>query len=157
MPRSRTAYHHGNLRQALLEAALELTRAGGPGALVVREVTARVGVSPNAAYRHFADRDALLAAVVQRVQAAMAEQMVAPARPAPDDPGAAVAGLRAVGLGYIEFALREPGWFEVAFATPRLAGTGELGRAAGALPPPLRRLVEALDDLVAAGLLDPDR
>ncbi|RCK70515.1 TetR/AcrR family transcriptional regulator [Desertihabitans brevis] len=157
MPRSRTAYHHGNLRQALLEAALELTRAGGPAALVVREMTARAGVSPNAAYRHFADRDALLAAVVEQVQARMAEQMAAPARPAPDDPDAAVAGLRAVGLGYIEFALREPGWFEVAFATPRLAGAGDLGRPAGSLPPPLRRLVEALDDLVAAGLLHPDR
>ena len=57
------AYHHGDLAQALVDAGLEVTRAGGPSALTIREVTRRVGVSPNAAYRHFPDRLALLRAV----------------------------------------------------------------------------------------------
>ena len=56
----KTGYHHGDLRTALIDAGLHLTRTGGPDALTIREATRRVGVSPNAAYRHFADRDALL-------------------------------------------------------------------------------------------------
>lgn len=58
---ARKPYHHGNLREALLEASLEITREGGADALSLRDATRRAGVSPNAAYRHFADRDALLA------------------------------------------------------------------------------------------------
>src|SRR5260221_4010048 len=53
----------GTVRAALIEAGLELARSGGPDAVVLREVTRIVGVVPNAAYRHFADRDAFLAAV----------------------------------------------------------------------------------------------
>src|SRR6516165_9120279 len=53
----------GGVRTALVEAGLDLARTGGPDAVVLREVTRQVGVVPNAAYRHFADRDALLAAV----------------------------------------------------------------------------------------------
>ena len=56
----------GTVRSALVEAGLELARSGGPDAVVLREVTRMVGVVPNAAYRHFADRDALLAAVRER-------------------------------------------------------------------------------------------
>src|SRR5918912_1423495 len=52
----------GAVRSALVEAGVELARSGGPDAVVLREVTRMVGVVPNAAYRHFADRDALLAA-----------------------------------------------------------------------------------------------
>src|SRR3954466_234959 len=80
-PPPRSTYRHGDLRRALLEAGIELARAGGPEAVVLREATRRVGVAPNAAYRHFADRDALLAAVCQaglrelarRMEAGMAE------------------------------------------------------------------------------------
>ncbi|MDQ6716487.1 MAG: TetR/AcrR family transcriptional regulator, partial [Actinomycetota bacterium] len=62
-PAIRTSrYHHGDLRRALVLAATSLARAGGPDAVVLREVTRQVGVSANAAYRHFADRDALLEA-----------------------------------------------------------------------------------------------
>nr|WP_269449906.1 TetR/AcrR family transcriptional regulator [Auraticoccus cholistanensis] len=147
-----------------MEAGLQLTRAGGPSALVLRDVTRRVGVSPNAAYRHFADRAGLLQAVVERVQQEMTALMHPDGTPDGEDPAArARAQLRAVGLGYIDFALREPGWFELAFAAP------ELGRAPGPgpgsgydhapgppLPAPLARLVDALDGLVAAGVLRPE-
>ncbi|WP_354002789.1 TetR/AcrR family transcriptional regulator [Microbacterium elymi] len=102
---SRATYHHGDLRQALIEAGLELTRAGGPDALALRDVTRRVGVSPSAAYRHFADRDALLAAVATRIQDDMAQRMRSFQASAPDATGR----LRAVGLGYIAFALARAG------------------------------------------------
>ena len=61
--RARKTYHHGDLRQALVQAGLELARAGGPEAVVLREATRRAGVAPNAAYRHFANREALFGAV----------------------------------------------------------------------------------------------
>jgi AcrR family transcriptional regulator len=174
--RNRGAYHHGNLREALLEAGLEITRTGGPTALGLRDVTRRVGVSPNAAYRHFADRDRLLHAVAGRIQNEMAAQMAAQmsgARSAPasaqDPVGTARDELRAVGLGYIGFALQEPGWFDVAFGgdvfadpnvAPVTAGTTAgpaPGPTAPELPAPLARLVTALDHLVDAGELDPGR
>src|SRR3989475_12236049 len=60
---SRESYHHGDLRQALVEAGLALAREGGPQAIVLREATRRAGVAPNAAYRHFANRQALFDAV----------------------------------------------------------------------------------------------
>lgn len=165
-PPART-YHHGNLRVALLEAGLEICRVGGPAALSLREATRRVGVSPNAVYRHFTDRADLLLAVRERLQLEVAAWMrdpllaeslpdsTPPSSP-PSGPASGRAALRAVGLGYITFALREPGWFETAF--------GDLGpgpyrpdESQAALPPPLQRLVQALDEAVADGSLHPDR
>ncbi len=149
---TRRTYHHGNLREALVEAGLELTRAGGPTALGLRDVTRRVGVTPNAAYRHFADRESLLAAVAARIQDDMVARM---ATIAATDPGDPVADLRAVGLGYVEFALAEPGWFRTAF------GMDESGpprsQRVGDVAAPLARLHTALDALVAAGRLAPER
>ena len=85
MDPARSTYHHGNLRSALIDAALDLTRTAGSRGLVLRDVTRAVGVSPNAAYRHFADRESLRAAVATRIQDEMVERMLAlqpPARPA---------------------------------------------------------------------------
>src|SRR5271170_4325616 len=65
----------GAVRSALIEAGLELARSGGPDAVVLREVTRMVGVVPNAAYRHFADRDALLAAVRDAALGQLAQRM----------------------------------------------------------------------------------
>jgi len=61
--RVRETFRHGDLRNALLEAGIELARQGGPNAVVLREATRRAGVAPNAAYRHFTDREDLLQAV----------------------------------------------------------------------------------------------
>ena len=72
---AQTAYHHGDLRAALIDAGLQLTRSGGPEALTIREATRRAGVSANAAYRHFADREALLTAVAMAIQDRMAARM----------------------------------------------------------------------------------
>ncbi|MBX9748821.1 MAG: TetR family transcriptional regulator, partial [Roseococcus sp.] len=59
-------YHHGDLRAALLDAADALLDEGGDGAVSLREAARRAGVSPTAAYRHFADKEALLAALALR-------------------------------------------------------------------------------------------
>ncbi|WP_229052915.1 TetR/AcrR family transcriptional regulator [Aeromicrobium sp. Leaf350] len=143
-------YHHGDLREALIEAGLTLTRQEGPEALRMREVTRAVGVSPNAAYRHFADRRELLDAVGQRIQHLMVDRMVALRSGTGDRATQAIDGLRAVGLGYIDFALGEPGWFAVAFF-PAPGSRPE--DAAPREAPPYRMLVDALDEMVAAGLL----
>jgi AcrR family transcriptional regulator len=143
-------YHHGDLRAALIDAGLQLTRGGGPEALTIREATRRVGVSPNAAYRHFADREALLSAVATAIQHRMAEQMQGSERRRGSAERQARSRLRAVGLGYIKFALDEPGWFSVAFF-----GAVQLDETAAA--PPYLALVEALDAMVDAGALSPQR
>src|SRR5919107_731159 len=86
VPARRKTYHHGDLRQALLDAALELLRAEGAAALTLRAVARAAGVSQAAPYRHFADRGALVAAVAEegfeRLGAAMMGAMAA-------DPGRA--------------------------------------------------------------------
>ncbi|MBD7958178.1 TetR/AcrR family transcriptional regulator [Microbacterium sp. Sa4CUA7] len=152
-PATRTAragYHHGDLANALLEEGLALTRHGGPEAVTVREVARRVGVTPAAVYRHFADRDALVAAIAVRIQRQVAARM----RAVEDDRRgdahrpSARSRLRAVGLGYVGFALSEPGWFDVAFGSAT-ALPGDVDPAA--LPAPLAALVEVLDDLVTEG------
>jgi AcrR family transcriptional regulator len=141
----KSGYHHGDLRAALIDAGLHLTRTGGPEALTIREATRRVGVSPNAAYRHFADREALLSAVATAIQHRMAARMLTSVRRR----GSSEL-LRAVGIGYIKFALDEPGWFAVAFF-----GVDQPNETASAAP--YLALVEALDAMVEAGALPPER
>jgi AcrR family transcriptional regulator len=157
----RETYRHGDLRQALLRAALEMAAEGGPDAVVLREATRRAGVSPNAAYRHFADRNALLRAVSSAAQALAADQMsreidaLAPTG-SPED--VAMAHLRAVGLGYVGFARREPGLFRAAFCVPedldRSADTESAGTSGLT---PFQLLGRALDELVDAGRLPAER
>src|ERR1700760_1175414 len=111
---ARSTYRHGDLRRALLDAGIELARRGGPDAVVLREATRRAGVVPNAAYRHFASRHALLQAVRAAALAALAvarEKELARVRDHD-----ARAGLRAIGTAYLRFARTEPGLFRTAFA-----------------------------------------
>src|SRR3954468_3129329 len=113
-----SSYHHGNLRPALVEAAAELARVSGPDGVVLREVARQTGVSHNAAYRHFADRDELLAEVaalgMAQLEQAMRDRLAAVRTRDPVQ--RARRRLRATGRAYVEFALAEPGMFEVAFA-----------------------------------------
>jgi AcrR family transcriptional regulator len=151
-PARRGPRPRGAVRSALVEAGLALARAGGPGAVVLREVTRTVGVVPNAAYRHFADREALLAAVRDEAVRELAERMAARmsrVRAGPHTPTGARLRLRAVGEAYLEFARTEPGLFDTAFAAtehhPADRRTDE--------PGPFDNLESALDNLVDAGIL----
>ncbi|MFD0373412.1 TetR/AcrR family transcriptional regulator [Streptomyces sp. NPDC059071] len=117
-------YHHGDLRNALICAAVDLATEGGPERVVLREAARRVGVSPTAAYRHFEGRGELLAAVRDHARRALADSMErAAARvPGADDPAlAAEARLAALCRGYVAFAVEQPGLYRSAFGAPRTA------------------------------------
>jgi len=150
-------YHHGNLRDALIDAGVELARSGGPNAVLLRAASRQAGVSHNAAYRHFADQEDLLAAVAQRcmtkLSLLMTERMdLVHARTAARR---ARLRLEAIGRAYVDFALTEPGWFRTAFTSARpQTATGD---ASATVPSPYDVLGAALDDLVRVGTLTPRR
>jgi AcrR family transcriptional regulator len=144
----------GAVRDGLVAAGLELARTGGPDAVVLREATRMVGVVPNAAYRHFADRDELLAAVCTAAMRELADRMaagVARVRGPYGDPAAARRRLNAIGTAYLGFAREEPGLFATAFALPQQHAYGAGDQM------PLDQLRAALDELADAGVLDRKR
>jgi AcrR family transcriptional regulator len=147
----------GAVRDGLVAAGLELARTGGPGAVVLREAARMVGVVPNAAYRHFADRDELLAAVCTQAMGELAARMaadVARVRGAYGDAAAARRRLRAIGRAYLEFARAEPGLFVTAFSLPHQHAYGARDGGTGPDANPLDQLRAVLDELVDAGVLD---
>ncbi|WP_127473130.1 TetR/AcrR family transcriptional regulator [Microbacterium sulfonylureivorans] len=153
-------YHHGDLRRALIDEGLHLARTGGPAAVSLREVTRAVGVSPNAAYRHFADREHLVRAVAAEAQLALARAIIArvdatpPGLPAAE---ASIERLRRVGLAYIDFARAERGWFELAFATQDPQGSAAIVTLDDEVVAPFQLLLDTLDAMVDAGALVPER
>lgn len=157
----RSTYRHGDLHRALIEAGIELARSGGPDAVILREVTRQAGVSPNAAYRHFADRQALLQAVCEAAQSALAVAIEAELARLPkqsDTVSAARAQLRAVGTGYMRFAQAEPGLFRTAFSVPDNLNTATSRAKAGKSGlTPFQLLGAALDKLVEANALPRER
>ena len=157
----RETYRHGDLRRALVERGVEMARAGGPDAVVLREATRRAGVAPSAAYRHFADRRALLDAVCSAAQAELAvaiEEELGGLSDDGDPAGLARAKLRAVGTGYLRFAQEEPGLFRTAFsASENLSNAASPERAGGGGLTPFQLLGAALDEMVEAGILPAGR
>jgi len=153
-----STYHHGNLREELVRQAVALAREKGEAGVVLREVARQAGVSHNAAYRHFADREELLALVSQAGMEELAAAMRT--RLARSFGGSAAtrarSRLRAIGKAYVEFALAEPGLFGVAFAAP-IAGHPAQVEPITAEGGPYELLGEALDALVAAGELPESR
>src|ERR1700761_288484 len=152
----RKTFRHGDLRNALLAAALEMARAGGPNAVVLREATRQAGVSPNAAYRHFASQaellDAVRSACFSRLAAAMEDEMNK-CRPGRDPQAFARKSLRAVGMGYLGFAMREPGMFRTAFSVPPPVHSADLANTASMGLNPFQLLSLALDRMLESGLL----
>jgi AcrR family transcriptional regulator len=119
-----------------------------------------VGVVPNAAYRHFADRDELLAAVCAAAMDELAGRMaagVARVRGVHGDAAAAGRRLGAIGTAYLAFAREEPGLFATAFALPQQHAYGVPDGGTGPDRTPLGQLRTALDELVDAGVLDQRR
>jgi AcrR family transcriptional regulator len=134
-------------------AALELVRDGGPPAVTLREVARRLEVSPAASYRHFADRDALLAEVGRLARRELATRMLEEVASIadPDPRTGSVRRLLAVGRGYLGFAADEPNLLAAAFLSAGLAD-GEVEQ-----PNPWHILAAALDELVVSGAMPPAR
>ena len=118
----RRGYHHGNLREALVAAGRNLIAERGPAGFTLVEAARRAGVSPAAPYRHFKDRDALVAEISRRGFAEFARRLVEAWGSAGADRRAAFARM---GGAYLAFARNEPGYYAAMF-TP-----GPAGRAPG--------------------------
>ncbi|HEU4430528.1 MAG TPA: TetR/AcrR family transcriptional regulator [Myxococcota bacterium] len=110
-PRRRRAYHHGDLRRALLDAALALIARGGVSALTLRAVARRAGVSHAAPAHHFVDLLGLLRALADESFEALRAHMLAAIEGAPD----AQSALRRSGIAYVEFAVANPARFRAMF------------------------------------------
>ena len=144
----RRGYHHGNLREALIDAALMLLAEKGPGAFTIAEAARLAGVSSAAPYRHFRDAEALLAAVAERGYerfAAVLAQAWNDGRPEP------LRAFEALGQAYLAFARREPALYAAMFETgialdafPSLQAAGE--RAFGILRQATERLAATLPE-----------
>jgi AcrR family transcriptional regulator len=161
LPPVRETFRHGNLRTALLEAGIELARGGGPDAIVLREATRRAGVAPNAAYRHFSSHRDLLQAVRAAALSSLAtaiEAEIANVRQNRLPAESAREMLRAVGTGYLKFALAETGLFRTAFSIPdQVEGDTDAAKAGKSGLNPFELLGSALDLMVKSGVLPRDR
>src|ERR1700749_3084088 len=152
----RKTFRHGDLRNALVTAGLEMARSGGPNTVILREATRQAGVSPNSAYRHFAGQaellDAVRSACLSRVAASIEDEMKK-CRPGRDPQAFARKSLRAVGMGYLGFAMREPGMFRTAFSiSPPVESTDPVNAASLGLNP-FQLLSLALDRMHESGLM----
>lgn len=152
----RKTFRHGDLRNALVAAGLDMAQAGGPSAVVLREATRRAGVSPNAAYRHFASQaqllDAVRSACLARLAAAIEDEM-RKCRPGRDPQVYARKSLRAVGMGYLGFAVREPGMFRTAFSVPPAVDSRDPANTASMGLNPFELLSLVLDRMLESGAL----
>jgi AcrR family transcriptional regulator len=160
-PPLRKTFRHGDLHRALLQAGIELARSGGPNAIVLREATRRAGVAPNAAYRHFSSHSDLLQAVRAAALSALAvaiEAEIAAVRRSKLPAESARATLRAVGTGYLKFALAETGLFRTAFSVPDpVEGGVDIAQSGKSGLNPFQLLGSALDQMVEAGALPLNR
>src|SRR6202042_804887 len=152
----RKTFRHGDLRNALMAAGLEMARVGGPNAVVLREATRQAGVSPNAAYRHFASQaellDAVRSACLSQVAAAIEDEMKKH-KGGRDPQVFARKSLRAVGIGYLGFAMREPGMFRTAFSVPPPVDSPDPANTASMGLNAFQLLSLALDRMHESGLL----
>ena len=138
----RRGYHHGNLREALIDAALMLLAEKGPAGFTIAEAARLAGVSSAAPYRHFRDAEALLAAVAERGYERFAAALAKAWNDGRPEP---LRAFDALGQAYLAFARREPAYYAAMFeaglplhAYPELIAAGERAFAV------LRRAAETL-------------
>lgn len=146
---TRATYHHGNLRAALVEAALDIAREQGTEHVSVREAARRLGVSPAAPFRHFPTRRALMTAVAEEAATRLSIEVAkAGGRRATDG----LARLRAIGRGYLRWASAHAAHFRIVSARDQidLDGSPSIGPRIGEV----RSLTEqALREAQGAGLV----
>lgn len=146
------AYHHGQLRRALMDAALDLIAESGPGGLTLRGAARRAGVSPSAPYRHFADKEALLAAVAAEGFSELADQLDEVSAQLEDPVGR----ILALGTAYVHFATRDGARYRLMFGheIPSRSAHPELEEAAARTHGHLAR---AVADAHAEGSIEGDQ
>lgn len=138
----RRSYHHGNLREALIDAALRLIREKGANGFTFADAARAAGVSPAAPYRHFRDRDALMADVAKRGFKAFAAALV---KAWDDGRPTATAALYRLGVAYLAFARNEPATYVAMFESGLcLADDAELAAASDEAFAVLRRACETV-------------
>jgi len=151
-PPAAKRYHHGDLRRALIDAALRLAEQGGVEGISVREAARLAGVSPGAPFRHFETRDALMTAVAEEAQRRFRVEIETALAEAPaSDP---LSRFRSFGLAYLRWAMRNPAHFEI-ISTGRYFnhdGAAALSRDNAELIAMIERLLE---DALAQGQLRP--
>lgn len=149
----RRGVHHGDLENALIAAATAMIAARGSTEVSLREVAESVGVSHTAAYRHFAAKADLLAAIAERAFARLDAEVSKAVAAAGSDAGAR---LRAAGLGYVAFAERHPGAFRTMFLTDLCDATRH-PTVVGAAKSSFARLTSLVVDGQAQGVVRRDR
>lgn len=148
---ARATYHHGDLRRALLGATEAILAEVGPEGFTLREAARRVGVDHRAAYRHFEDKEALLAAVAEEGYRELVEAterelaMIAP--------GDVLERLRAIGRAYTSFAAEHPGRYRV-MTGPRLNESGRFPSLEAPIAAALAIVVREIDAGARAGVID---
>jgi AcrR family transcriptional regulator len=155
--RPKRGYHHGDLKNALLETALRLVVERGPEGFSLREAAREVGVSPGAAYRHFADKNALLAALAADGHGRLAthmERALGKVSGLAGTPHHAVGAFAAIGEAYVEFAVRHPAHFRVMFG-PCIEEEGFCPGLSPSGRDAFQILVDTLDELAAARVVSP--
>jgi AcrR family transcriptional regulator len=150
-PVRRTSYHHGDLPRAMVDEAVRLIQAEGIDALTLRSVGARLGVSRSALYRHFADKEALLAAVALegfRLLRAALRQAWQASTPGPRR-------MDGMGLAYVDFAVTHPSHYRVMFGAD-LSRLGETVAASDESTDAFQALVDAIVAQQREGFVRPD-
>ncbi|WP_127110073.1 TetR/AcrR family transcriptional regulator [Pararhodobacter zhoushanensis] len=145
---SKRGYHHGNLRQALVEAALDLITEKGPTGFTMAEAAKRAEVSAAAPYRHFSGRDDLIAEIATQGFELFADVLdfaYNGGKPSP------LASFEAVGRAYLAFARKYPGHYVAMFESGVSPGqTPELSRASERANKVLTRAADALSARIPA-------
>jgi AcrR family transcriptional regulator len=140
--REKRGYHHGNLAEAIVQAALDLIGKVGPAGFSFAEVTRAVGVSPAAPYRHFRDRDALMADIASRGFDKFAEALTRAFNGGKPDP---LQAFKNVGQAYLAFARSEPAYYAAMFEARLSPGSSrELTQATERAFGVLRQACDAL-------------
>ncbi|RJO78340.1 TetR/AcrR family transcriptional regulator [Nocardia panacis] len=149
---TRSSYHHGALRDALMDACLRLIEAEGIAAVSLRRVARAAGVSTGAPYHHFADRAALLSALATRGFELLRDDLAAARATAPTP----LAALTVMAAAYVEFSRAHPAHFRLMFR-PELSQPEKNPAAMAAGDAAFGVLADTIAECVAAGLLPADR
>lgn len=148
-PKRPNRYHHGDLPRALLDAALRIVQTEGMEALTLRAVARLAGVSQAAPYRHFANKEAILAGVAEEGFRSLMAAMRQSVQASGDIP---LARLRAVGIGYVTFATSHPSHFRVMFGRD-MADRSAFPTLRQVASDTLDMVVDAIADCQRAGLV----